>query len=126
MSVSQNPTVNDAKRKSEEISFAVLPGDYQKEDFAEPMPVVPRPLKRKNAVAGKGPMMYQMVDDLEEDDSEEAVARVLTYMDTPNLFEYFAEFEITVEDQIKICRGFANLQSATLRAVSGASRLDQQ
>ncbi len=51
-------------------------------------------LKRRNAVAGKAPMMDYCMEE-----EEEAI---------PDLAEFFDQFELELDAQIKICRAYAS------------------
>lgn len=54
-------------------------------------------LKRKNAMAGKGILAY----DEEEEEQSDRDAR-------PDLAEVFAEFDMTLDEQIRCCRAYAS------------------
>lgn len=53
-------------------------------------------LKRKHAIAGKGPMNEYFSEQLEIDE------------DVPDLAGYFMEFDLDFDEQIRCCRAYAS------------------
>ncbi len=58
-------------------------------------------LKRSHAVAGKEPMLNMLDDELDSEDPG-----------FPDLADYFRDYHLTYDEQIRICRAYASYLTA--------------